>query len=110
VADEDGGGLLSDPSVLLQHVKEMKQERDKANTKRDQVSRLMWSACDHHVISPGIQESRAVSEAAVQSRGRSEASTGNVRGSHCSVAEEIRESPKRKLWPQVRLYMSCDPS
>ena len=35
--EEGGGGLLSDPTLLLQHVKEMKQERDKANSKYEQV-------------------------------------------------------------------------
>ena len=36
--DDSGSLIMSDPSMLLAHVKEMKQERDKANSKYEQVT------------------------------------------------------------------------
>ena len=38
------------------------------------------------------EEIRAVSEAAVQGRGGPETGPGHLRGSHCTMAEEVRES------------------
>ena len=46
--DDSGPALLADPTLLLQHIKEVKQERDKATSRYEQV-RGRTTALDYWV-------------------------------------------------------------